>query len=355
MIKKEKNNWIVSIASLALMLFLTIPAQAQLPDHFNFDDNYYTTYGEPEIEASIIGDNEFSRGDTITIAINLMNNGVITGFESDEDIDFGDEVALELQKQEMEYESQRTTAIGIAAGLASENSGIIVKSGTQQAGSLRSGEELEKPIEFTLEISRNASFGEYPLVLNIMYGYQENVQITGDEKTDDGITNVDVGLWYEKKVQEIVIPIKVKEEADFEIVNVTGDLTAGEEGLIHVTYKNKGEISAKDSTVRITVADPFSTTDDQAYLGSLDPSETAVATFKLKVDETATPKVYGITSEIKYEDEDRQDQMSNTMKVNIKTQPKASGSEKYTVAVGLLGMVFLGAVGYKGYRRIKGK
>ena len=351
---KINKNGILSLASLALLLVLVIPAQAQVPDFFNFDDNYYTTYGGPDLEATIVGDNEFSRGDTVTLDINLMNKGVITGFESDEDVVFGDDLGLELQEQEMEYESQKTTAIGIVATLTSSEPNVKIKSGPQEAGSLRTGEQTEEPISFTIEISKNASAEDYLLALNLMYGCQENVQITGDEKTDNGIRNMEVGLWYEAMSQNVTIPISVEEEADFEIVNVTGELIAGEEGLVHVTYENTGEMPAKDATVRITVSDPFSTTDDQAFLGSIAPGENAVATFKLKVDDTATPKMYGITSEIKYEDVDGHDQISDTMKITIETQEASSGLGQSTgMILTLVGLVGVGGLGFVGYRKLK--
>jgi hypothetical protein len=327
-------------------------AHAQMPEFFNFDDNYYTTYGGPDITASIVGDNEFSRGDTVTIDINMMNKGVITGFESDEEVRCGESLDMELQMQEMQYESQKTTAIGIVASVASKNPEITVKSGPQEAGSLRSGEELEVPVQFTLEISNNAASGEHPLVLILIYAYQENVQISGDEKTDEGIRNMEMGLWYETKVQEITIPINVEKKADFEIVNVTADLTSGEEGLVHVTYKNVGEMSATDSTARITVSDPFSTTDDQAYLGTLNADETAIATFKLKVDKTATHKVYGITSKIKYEDENGHDQISDSLKITIDVLPDNSRfNQNIGMIFVLVGMTLAVGLGFLGYRK----
>lgn len=339
------------ILSLSLLLLLAGPVQAQTPDFFNFDDNYYTVYGYPDVTATIVGDSEFSRGDTVTIDLNLMNKGVITGFESDENIDAGDDLDQKLQRTEMEYESQRTTAIGIVATIVSQDPEIKVKSGPQEAGSLRSGEQTEEPIQFTIEIAKDASAGTYPLVLNLMYGYQENVQITGDDETDIGITNMEVGLWYEVMSQNITVPIKVEEEADFEVTNVTGELMAGEEGMLYVTYKNTGEMSVKDATVRISVADPFSTTDDQAYLGTFGPGESSVAVFKIKVDETATPKAYGITSEIKYEDTDGHDQISDTMKIKVETTEKGSNSEKYTAGAAVLGLVLLAGAVYTGYSR----
>src|SRR5690606_18052563 len=176
-----------------------------------------------------------------------------------------------LQQSEMQYEAQATTAVGILATLKSENPNIKVKSGSQQAGTLRQGKQSSSPTKFTIEINKNTHAGTYPLILELSYQYQHNVQVGGDEfdTTTGVVTNKEVGMWYENKTQTQTINIKVKKEPYFEVTNVTGDLYPEEGGMLRVTYKNSGEEPAKDATVRVSAADPFSTTDDQAYLGTL--------------------------------------------------------------------------------------
>ncbi|WP_406671305.1 hypothetical protein V7O67_06590 [Methanolobus sp. ZRKC4] len=348
-------------ASLLMMVLMSLPVQAEmttvnleLPEYFNFDDNYYTVFGGPDVSATLIGDNEFSRGDEVTLNINLMNKGVITGFESDDEADDSSDLEQKIQQTEMGYESQRTTAIGIVAILVSEGPDVRVKSGPQEAGTLVSGEQTEDPVMFNIEVSKNAPAGEYPLSLQLYYGYQENVQIDGDNETDLGITNMEVGLWYAVGQQMQNISVIVEDEADFEVVNVTGELEAGSEGLLRVVYKNTGEEAVKDATVRISAADPFSTTDDQSFLGSIAPGETAEAVFKLKVDETAVSKNYAINSEIKYEDTDGHSQISDTVKIQTETLPagsSGSGMGKYigiVVVLLILGAVFVGVKKYMG-------
>jgi len=371
---------ILSVVLLSF-LFLTVPSQAALPEpgalpeqaalleqlalfeqaamfekgafpeHFDFGENYYTVYGGPYVSVIMLGDNEFSRGDTVTVSINLMNKGVVTGFKSEKESDT--DLEQKLQQTEMKYEAQRTTAIGILAALVSLDPAVKVKSGPQEAGTLLSGEQTENPIEFTVEIANNAPDGTYPLVLYMLYGYQKNVQIDGDNETDLGITNLEVGLWYDVMSQNQTILINVKEEPRFEIMDVKGELRAGEEGLLYVTYKNTGKLRAKDATVRISASDPFSTTDDQAFIGSLAPGESAVALFNLKVDDTATPKMYAINSEIKYEDVDGHDQISDTLKIRTETLPAIPTSEKlekFKGIVYILVLVLLIGVGVRLYR-----
>ncbi len=348
--KKDVQMILFAVTSL---LILTVPAQAAFPEYFDIGDNYYTVYGGPNISASLLGDGEFYRGDTVTVNINLMNRGLITGFKSENSVDPDVDLEIKLQQTEMNYEAQKTTAIGIVAVLISLDPEVKVKTGPQEAGSLVSGQQTEEPVQFTIEIAKNARAGVHPLMLSLLYGYQENVQISGENDTDQGVTDLEVGLWYEVKSQNLTIPVMVKDEADFEVVEISGNMVAGEESLLYVTYKNVGELPVTDATVRISVSDPFSTTDDQAFIGSLAPGESALARFNLKVDETATPKMYGINSEIKYEDVDGHDRISDNIKIQVETLPIVSTAEKFknVILIGFVVVLLIVVVlGVRSYR-----
>ena len=131
--KKDVQMILFAVTSL---LILTVPAQAEFPEYFDIGDNYYTVYGGPNISASLLGDGEFYRGDTVTVNINLMNRGLITGFKSENSVDPEVDLEIKLQQTEMSYEAQKTTAIGIVAVLISLDPEVKVKTGPQEAGSL---------------------------------------------------------------------------------------------------------------------------------------------------------------------------------------------------------------------------
>ncbi len=341
------------LVSIFILIFSALPVHAEmstsnldLPEFFNFDDNYYTVYGGPDISASLVGDNEFSRGDEVTLGLNLMNKGVITGFKDEEGDQSLSSLEQKIQQTEMGYEAQRTTAIGIVAVLSSDDPNIKVKSGQQEAGTLFSGGQTEEPVKFNIEISKNAPAGVYPLNLDFFYGYQENVQLNGDGETNLGITNLEVGVWYAAAHQSQKVLVAVQDEADFEVASISGDLEAGDEALLRVVYKNTGEEAVKDATVRISADDPFSTTDDQSFLGSMAPGESSEAVFKLKVDEAAVVKSYAINSEIKYEDKDGHSQISDTVKIQVKTLPAGSSSAGMGTYIGILVLIVVLVAGF---------
>jgi len=326
---------ISAIAILLMLLLAAMPVQAALPESFDFGKNFYTVYGGPDLDATPIGDNEYSRGDTATLNIGLMNKGVVEGFKSEKDADTA--VDTVLQQSEMKYETQTVTAVGILATLTSDNPNITVKSGSQEAGTLQQGKQSASPTQFTIEISKNAPAGTYPLNLQLSYKYQNNTQVSGDnlDAATGLVTNQGVGVWYENKTQNQTIMVQVKKEPYFEATNVTGDVYPDKGGMLYVTYKNTGEEPAKDATVRLSASDPFSTTDDQAFLGTLKPGESAVAAFDMAVDSTATPKNYSLDSEILYEDTEGHDQTSDSVKVDTQVLPAESKLPGFELGTGI--------------------
>lgn len=323
---KIKYLKLLILAYVIFCMLFVLPVSAQfsikqveVPDFFNFGDDYYKVHGGPDVTATLIGNNEYSRGDEVTISINLMNRGKITGFESN--LNAENELDMRLQREEMGYESQRSNALGISATLKSDDPHIRVKSGPQEAGSLASGDQTLRPLQFNIEIKKDAPTGKYPLNLSLQYDFQKNVQLSGTDHDTLGMVDKEAGFWYATAQQFQEINVSVVDDARFEVTNVTYDLIPGNNGLIYVTYKNVGEETAKNSVVRISTHDPFSTTDDQAFIGTLEPGDESVAVFNLNVNDGATPKIYAMNSMIKYEDKNGHVEMSDNIQFQVELKP----------------------------------
>lgn len=123
--------------------------------------------------------------------------------------------------------------------------------------------------------------------------------------------------------EEIDAGVEVKPKMKFEVVG-EGTLEAGSERLVSVKVRNAGNFEVRDATARITVVDPFSTTDDTAYIGTLKPGEAKNVTFKLKVDSDATPKLYALNLEVKYRDVSGEWVISEPVKMPIEVREKKS-------------------------------
>lgn len=348
-----------TLAALLLISAITtlaasIPAAsaAGMPDDlspgFTFSKNFYDIYGKPDITATIIGDNEFDRGDEVTLEINLINNGIVLGFESDRMPD--DDNEIDLAKMELGYELQQVNAIAITAMLiAPDGSPINVKSGPQQVGSIRGGKGARETGRFNIEIDENAAAGTYPLMLLLNYIYQKNVQISGNVSE----SRTDVNLWYDTLNQTQPLAITVRKLADFEITGVSSDIRAGVDGgVLRITYTNTGEEIAIDAVARISVTDPFSSTDDQAYLGTLAPGESATAVFVIDANSDATIKPYGIDTEIRFEDETGKSRISESMTATATIAPAIPMSDKikpYIMPAVLILLLVLIAAGVRYY------
>ncbi len=339
---------------LMMLLILVAPAMAEsnyIPPVLQ-GENYWTMHGSPNITAAISGTNEFDKGDTVTLYVDLINYGRFMSFEKDKTPSTPLEFALASQEQILEQ--AKTTAIGIIANLVSDSDQIDVKSGDQVVESLKSGEKTRNPIKFTIKIAKHAPAGVYPLKLHLNYDYQYNVMV--DANKLDSATNNLIGFraayWYQKANQTVIIPIVVKKRADFIVTDVKGVLHAGaKKERIEVTYKNIGEEKVTDAIARLSIFTPFSSTDDQAYIGDLEPGEERTVVFRLDVDSDATPKEYGINSEIKYTDVRGDTVISESMKIPVSVEP-ASQSMMLPLIVILL---VLGGAGAYIYRRRSGK
>ena len=318
-------------------------------------DNYYNFYGGPSLSASISGTNEFDRGDLVTLYIDITNYGRITGFKQDKVPDNPTEYAL--ANQEQLEEAKKTTALGIKGTLLSNTSQIEVKSGDQVVQALRAGEETVGPMKFTIKIAEHAPAGEYPLTLKTDYDYQSNVLVyASDIKSIPDLpptfVNAQWSYLYDRGSQNLTVPVVVKKKADFELQGVNGAFRAGDKkGTLEVTYRNIGDDPIKDAVARLSIFKPFSSTDDQAYIGILGPGEAKTVVFRLDTDSDATPKEYGINSEIKYTDVKGETIISESMKIPVTVKSPAQNLLLPAIAV----LIVLIAAGAFIYRRGKKK
>lgn len=273
------------------------PDTYSISQSFDLGMNFYNVYGSPDLSATIVGSNEFDRGQTVTLNVDLVNKGKLLGFKSIRTPDDRDEIFA--AKTEMKLESSVVDAIGIMASLSADpDSPIEVQSVSQQIGSIRSGQNSLAPAKFDIKIDKKAKAGEYNLYLNLSYDYQKNVQVENANATDQ---TYDVNYWYGTMAQNQTLKVKVKKQADFEIVNTRGCLYPGEDNIIEIVIRNTGEEEARNVKAIVNPSDPLSTTDDMAFLSTIAPGSMAVAKIKIKADRESVPKLYGIDTVLKYD------------------------------------------------------
>jgi hypothetical protein len=115
-----------------------------------------------------------------------------------------------------------------------------------------------------------------------------------------------------------------------------------------VEYKNIGETKVYSARGRINPVDPFTSVDDIAYLGDIEPGESAVASYEVIVDRSATIKEYGLDAEIRYMDALDTTYVSDVLKVQINVNSPTGINALLSnpgyiliIVVGIIGIAFL--------------
>lgn len=176
----------------------------------------------------------------------------------------------------------------------SGTSPLIPTDGSAYIGTFEPGETVD--VKFKVSVANTAEEQSYPLDVAVTY---ENYE--GETVTSKAVT---VGLPVGGKI-------------DFEVVSPPTTLYLGQTSVLEVVYKNVGAAPVNSAQARISAVDPFTSSDDTAYLGDLAPGETATARFEVNVDTDATEKEYGIDSEIRYRDALDNSKISDTIKVEV--------------------------------------
>ena len=140
-----------------------------------------------------------------------------------------------------------------------------------------------------------------------------------------------------------------KPKVSFTIVSPPSSIASGSKGTISVEYKNVGSTTVYDAQAGVNIVDPFTSEDDQAYLGTIPSGQTATALFKLNVNSGSTPKQYGLDSAIRYTDINQTAYVSDPIKVPVNvTEP---GMDLTIFGIVLLVVVVAGGFFY--YRHMQ--
>jgi len=313
-----------------------------IPD-YGYTVDYYRSYGDPVLQASVTGDPELSRGETAALQIKIANEGVIEGFQrlNVNQAYVSDSSEELLAVDELEEEKECTTAKNINAYLVSETEYIEVESATN----IQNVEELETGhtanIRFTISVDSDTPAGNYVLLLPVSYDYQANVRTATGAVANLGLTDTEYTREYKTKTETLKIPVSIKSEPKLEVAEVTGTLKQGENRVIEITYTNTRESVAQDAMARIIVMTPLSTEKSIVRLGDIGPGENKTASFEIAAARDATVKNYGIDSEIKYVDEDGETAFSENLKVHVPLEAAEKKISTTGIAIILIVLIAL--------------
>lgn len=245
---------------------------------------------------------------------------------STDHINVGTEGYLTLKLRNAGFEPAKKAVAKLSRDGASP---LIPTDGSVYIGDFKPGDVVE--CTFKVSASKNAEAQTYPIDVIVQYEKSNGEKETSDTE---------------------IVGVPVGGKIDFAIISSAATVNPGQKATIDVTYKNVGSATAYNAQARISAVDPFTSNDDTAYLGDLEPGETAVAHYAVSVDKEATVKQYGLDSEIRYRDALDNSQISDTMKMTVsvvKPEPLV-GALTNPIVIAVIVAILIGA-GYYIYRR----
>ena len=186
-------------------------------------------------------------------------------------------------------------------------------------------------LRYKVAVSSEAAAQSYPIDIMVSYDDTDGINRTG---------------------RPVTIGVPVGGKIGFAVVSAPASVAAGEKTVLEVVYRNTGAAPVAAAQARLSAVDPFTSSDDTAFLGDMQPGEEKTARFEVSADAGATAKEYGLDSEVRYRDALDNSQISDTMKVPVTVTPGGSllGSP---LVLALLAALLIGG-GYAVYRRRKG-
>ncbi|MFC6989451.1 CARDB domain-containing protein [Haloplanus sp. GCM10025708] len=208
------------------------------------------------------------------------------------------------------------------------NGPMTPTNGESAVGDLEPGES--KRVSFTTAISEDAQPGTNSFAFTVEY---ENAE--GDVRT--------AGNPVRKS-------ISIGEERDpFRVVGVNTSVTPGGTADLRVRLQYLGDDPVSATNAKLFVSDPLSSSDDGAYLGTVEPNETTTATFRVSAASGALVKSYAASVEVRYDEPDGDTKFTDGLSLGVPVSESESGPPVLPIAV-VVGLVVLGAGAYL-YRR----
>jgi hypothetical protein len=202
------------------------------------------------------------------------------------------------------------------------DSPVTPTNGETAVGDLGPGESA--PVSFTVSVAEDAEPGTNSFAFAVEY---ENAR--GEVRTtDDPLRRA--------------LTIDSRRER-FAVTNVSTDLSPGGSATLDVTVRYVGDDPVSAVNARLFPTDPLSSADDGAFLGTLEPGDTATATFAVSAGDAALPKTYDSSIEVRYDEPDGDTRFTDGLPVGVPVTPSEGGPPLLPIGVGAV-VVLAGGV-----------
>jgi hypothetical protein len=213
-----------------------------------------------------------------------------------------------------EYEDRVVTARGLSVEVEDGQTPFEVNTGRVAVGDVPRGTTAADPVSLT--IPEDVEPGRYRVPVEITYGYTISVEYdaVGSPEYNDA-----------SRTETQYVTLRVRDQAQFEVVDVETTSQIGDTGTVSVDLANTGTRAARDASVVLS-----SPTDEltfgsgsassTGYVGSWEPGAGTTVDYTVTFDDEAALRNYSLTATVEYEDTDGIARTSDALAVGLRPQ-----------------------------------
>ena len=274
-INMRNKRLITSLRVLAVLVLLVgIAAPAMAGERF--------VSGGPNLTAAILGSNDFSPGDEITIPVTIQNSGLL-------------EYVFTYPNQLTAADLPNTAKLMMVT-LGPGDAPVTVRSDPQLLGDLAGGRNTVA--NFKVKIAPDAPYETYNLPLTIRYTYLMRADQYGTDMLQ---------YFYKEQVETLNLPIRIKPEVLLEVMSVgSGGLNAGTTGYLNISLKNIGNEDGRESIVKLVQNgnSPVVPVASSVYIGNFPKNSIVPLQYKVSVSRDAEAITYPVNITVTYKNRD---------------------------------------------------
>jgi len=274
----------VLVAVVALLVVSPTIAAGAVNDH--------EITGHPGIDVSV-PDTEFRPGEQTSLQVVLLNDGNVTNGS--------------LSNPQLERQVTNARAVRVSVG-DDHDVPLTVKTNERAIAQLPDGSSA--PVQFRIDVDRDAEPGTYELPINVSYNYTQSI----DPRTSE----------YNKTSEQrnFTVDVTIEEAAQFRVTDVESTARIGSTGTVDVTMKNTGTAAANNASVALTSQSADLTfgaaASSSRYVGGeWGPGEKRTVSYRVTAAGSASRQRYAFSATVNYEDEDSTPMQSSSLSLGV--------------------------------------
>ena len=190
----------------------------------------------------------------------------------------------------------------------------------------------------------NIFIGDFPRNATVTCRYKVAISRDAGNQTYP----VDVTVSYENREGDTVtsssdrVGVSVLGKLSFAVISDLISVTPGSGQVITIRYQNTGTETAYHAQSRLSAVEPFTSSDNTAYLGDLKPGDIATASYQLSTASGAKVQDYALDTEIRYRDAQDTSQVSDISRADIRvvSSPQSGGLAAFLPVI-LIVVIFI--------------